>query len=53
MSEKLNVNNSGNKKLKNKNRLLPLWIILGIIGIIGFLILLIWSALILIKHPKC
>ena len=50
MNEKLNVNNSENKKLKKKNKLLPLWIILGIIG---FLILLIWSALILIKHPKC
>ena len=53
MNEKLNVNNSGNKKLKEKNKLLPLWIILGIIGIIGFLILLIWSASVFIKHPKC
>ena len=53
MNEKLNVNNNENKKLKKKNKLLPLWIILGIIGIIGFLILLIWSASVLIKHPKC
>ena len=52
MNEKLNVNNNENKKLKKKNKLLPLWIILGINGIIGFLILLIWSASILIKHPK-
>ena len=53
MNEKLNINNSGDEKLKKKNKLLPLLIILGIIGIIGFLILLIWSASVLIKHPKC
>ena len=50
--QKINLNKYF-KKLKKKNKLLPLWIILGIIGIISFLILLIWSASVLIKHPKC